>query len=95
MSDATPDKELYDLYVEYIWSRVPDYYQDKIGACESTILAGIETIISIMNQRADHRRFGIDPKSISFPQCTCRMVDGKHHPNCPGSEEYWKTKGYL
>lgn len=27
-----------------------------------------------------------------YPQCTCRVIDGKHDPHCPGSPEYWQKR---
>lgn len=41
------DEELYDLYVEYIWTKAPEVYRDELDGCEKAILAGIRTIIGI------------------------------------------------
>lgn len=46
------DQELYDLYVEHIWTKVLDCYQDEIDQCEKVILAGVRAITELAYERA-------------------------------------------
>jgi hypothetical protein len=39
------DRQLYDMYVQWIWSRVPEVYRDELNMCEDTILQGIKWIL--------------------------------------------------